>query len=35
MVNVAIPVYKGERFISKAIASALNQTVDDLEIIVK
>ncbi|MFN7064656.1 MAG: glycosyltransferase family 2 protein [Aquificaceae bacterium] len=34
MVSVIIPVYNGERLISRAIASALNQTWKDLEIIV-
>ncbi len=34
MISVIITVYKGERFINRAIASALNQSIKDLEIIV-
>ena len=34
MVSIIIPVYNGEKFISKAIESALNQTYKPIEIIV-
>ncbi len=33
-VSVIIPVYNGERFISRAVASALSQTFQDTEIII-
>jgi glycosyltransferase involved in cell wall biosynthesis len=33
-VSVVMPVFNGERFLSEAIASALDQTFDDLEVIV-
>ncbi|SHI41741.1 TPR repeat-containing protein [Clostridium cavendishii DSM 21758] len=34
MVSIIIPVYNGEKFIAKAVKSAINQTYRDIEIIV-
>ena len=34
MISVCVPTYNGQRFLSEAIASALAQTVEDIEVIV-